>query len=160
MRAMRREDHRMLREEAEALLRRAQVLRLGLVDEGGPYVVPLNFGYEDGRIYLHGAPEGRRMDAIARDPRVCFEVDEGEIVRGERPCGYTSRFSSVVGYGRARVLETKEEKLRGLQALMRHYGGPVDGIDPAVLEKTAVVEIAIEQMDGKRHDVVRGLGGQ
>jgi nitroimidazol reductase NimA-like FMN-containing flavoprotein (pyridoxamine 5'-phosphate oxidase superfamily) len=157
---MRREDHRMPREEAEALLRRAAVLRLGLVDEDGPYVVPLNFGYEAGRIYLHGPAEGRRMDAIARDPRVCFEVDEGEVVPAERPCGYTARFGSVIGYGRARVLETAEEKRAGLQVLMRHHGGPVDGFDPGVLDKTAVVEIVIESMEGKQHDVVRGSGGQ
>lgn len=159
MRPMRREDHRMPRDEADALLRRAQVLRLGVVDEDGPYVVPLNFGYDGERIYVHGASEGRRLDAIARDPRVCFEVDEGEVVPGALPCRYTARFSSVVGYGRARVLETAEEKRRGLEVLMRHYGGPVEGFDEAVLEKTSVVEIEIESMDAKRHEV-RVEGGQ
>lgn len=146
-------------DEVEALLRRAQVLRLGMVDADGPYVVPLNFGYEDGRLYVHGAREGRRIAAIAYDSRVCFEVDEGEVVPSERPCGYTARFRSVVGSGRARLLETPEEKIAGLQALMRHYGGPVDGMDRAVVEKTSVIEIVIETMDGKRHDVARGEGG-
>ncbi|MDI6711887.1 MAG: pyridoxamine 5'-phosphate oxidase family protein [Anaerosomatales bacterium] len=159
MRRMRREDHRMPGEEADALLRRAQVLRLAMADEDGPYVVPLNFGYDGERIYVHGAREGRRLDAIARDPRVCFEVDEGEVVPGALPCRYTARFSSVVGYGRARVLETVEDKLRGLEVLMRHYGGPVEGFDEAVLEKTSVVEIEIESMDAKRHEV-RVEGGQ
>lgn len=157
---MRREDHRMPADEAEALLRRAQVLRLGMVDADGPYVVPLNFGYEDGRLYVHGAREGRRIAAIASDSRVCFEVDEGEVVPAERPCGYTARFRSVVGRGRARVLETPEDKIAGLQVLMRHYGGPVEGMDPSVLEKTSVIEIAIEAMDGKWHDVARFEGGQ
>ncbi|MCX8006518.1 MAG: pyridoxamine 5'-phosphate oxidase family protein [Coriobacteriia bacterium] len=160
MRPMRRQDHRMPPDEAEALLRRARVVRLGLADDEGPYVVPLNFGFADGRIYVHGPREGRRLEAIARDPRVCFEVDECEIVPADEPCGYTARFASVIGYGRARLLATDEEKRAGLAVLMRHYGGPEDGFEQAVLEKTAVVEIEIESMSGKRHDVPVREGGR
>lgn len=146
----------MSSEECEALLHRAEVLRLGLSDADGPYVVPVNFGYADGRIYVHGACEGRRIAAAAGGARVCFEVDEGEIVRAERPCGFTSAFRSVIGYGHARLLEVREEKLRGLDAIMRHYGSTGDGIPGEKLEHTSVMEIEIETMDGKWHGITRG----
>lgn len=150
---MRREDHRMPPEECDALLRRAEVLRLGLVDADGPYVVPVNFGYDSERIYVHGAREGRRIAAVAEGARVCFEVDEGEIMRADRPCGFTARFRSVIGYGTARLLTSADEKRRGLDVLMRHYGSTGEGIPDAKLEATSVVEIAIEAMDGKWHGV-------
>ena len=151
MRPMRKEKHRMPATEAEAFLAQAEVLRLGLVDEDGPYVVPVNFGYEGGRLYVHGPLEGRRLDAIAADPRVCFEADECEIVRSVRSCGFTARFRSVIGYGTARVLTDDGEKRRGLDAIMAHYAGPAGGYDDAVLARTSVIEIEIERMDGKRH---------
>jgi len=137
--------------ECEALLRRAEVLRLGLTDAEGPYVVPVNFGLEDGRIYVHGAREGRRIAAVAGGARVCFEADEGEIVRADRPCGFTSRFRSVIGYGTARLLTSAEDKRLGLDAIMRHYDSTGEGIPDAKIEVTSVMEIVIEGMDGKWH---------
>lgn len=148
---MRREDHRMPADECEALLRRAEVLRLGFSDADGPYVVPVNYGYEDGKIYVHGPSEGRRIAAVAGGARVCFEVDEGEVLPAERPCGFTSRFSSVIGYGTARLLSSAEEKRRGLDAIMRHYGSTGAGIPDEKLRITSVTVIEIESMDGKWH---------
>jgi len=138
-------------EECEALLQRAEILRLGLVDAEGPYVVPVNYGYAGGRIYVHGPRVGRRVSAVGEGVRVCFEVDEGEIVRGETPCSFTARFRSVIGYGAARMLATDEEKRRGLDAIMRHYGSTGEGIPDAKLAITSVMELEIESMDGKWH---------
>jgi hypothetical protein len=146
--------------ECESLLHRAGVLRLGIVDDGGPYVVPLNFGYEDGRIYVHGPRSGRRIAAVADGARVCFEVDEGEVVPAERPCGYTSCFRSVIGYGTARLLDSADEKRRGLDAIMRHYGGTGEGIPEEKLAITSVMAIDVETMDGKWHGVTHEVEGE
>lgn len=138
-------------EECEALLRRSEVLRLGMFDDDGPYVVPVNFGYDGERIYVHGPRDGRRVDILSEGARLCFEVDEGEIVRGETPCSFSSRFRSVIGYGTARLLESDEEKRRGLDVIMRHYGSSGDGIPDGKLGITSVMELRIESMDGKWH---------
>lgn len=155
---MRREKHRMPLDECIEMLKRAEVVRLGFSDAEGPYVVPVNFGYEDataanplGRLYAHGALSGRRIDAAAAGTRVCFEVDEGEVLLGELPCDTTARFRSVIGYGTMRLLETDEEKLQGLEVLMRQYGSTGDGIPARELALTSVTVIDIDSMDGKRH---------
>lgn len=148
---MRREDHRMPAEECEALLQRAEVLRIGFSDAEGPYVVPVNFGYADGRIYVHGARDGRRVAAAEAGIRVCFEVDEGKIVRGTTPCSFTAKFRSVIGYGTMRLLTSETDKRHGLDVLMRQYGSTAEGIPGAKLGITSVVEIEIESMDGKWH---------
>lgn len=43
--------------------------------DGYPYITPVNFVSHIGNIYFHCAPMGEKLDNIARDPRVCFEVD-------------------------------------------------------------------------------------
>lgn len=43
--------------------------------DGYPYVTPVNFVYYQGNIYFHSSPKGEKLDNLARDPRVCFEVD-------------------------------------------------------------------------------------
>ncbi|MDO8950073.1 MAG: pyridoxamine 5'-phosphate oxidase family protein [Actinomycetota bacterium] len=160
MRPMRRHDHLMSPDDAAAFLATAEVLRLGMVDDEGPYVVPVNFGYAAGRLYVHGPGEGRRLDAIAREPRVCFEADECEIVRADKPCGFTARFRSVIGYGTARVLSSAAEKRAGLDVIMRQYDSTGDGIPDATLARTTVIEIAIESMEGKRHPAAPAAEGK
>lgn len=61
--------------EMLAHLEAERVGRIGLHDEPCPYVVPTDFAYADGSVYIH-SPEGGKKTALARrDPRVCFEVD-------------------------------------------------------------------------------------
>ena len=153
---MRREDHRMPSDECDALLRRAEIMRLGLIEDGEPYVVPVNFGYDGERIYVHGPREGRRISAVSEGAQVCFEVDEGGIAPADRPCGYTSRFRSVIGYGTARLLADDAEKLHGLDVIMRHYGSSGEGIPPEKCAITSVLELTIESIDGKWHGIARG----
>lgn len=54
----------------EKILATSKVLHLGLVDEGMPYVVPMNYGYktEDGKLtlYLHSAVKGYKLDVLRR----------------------------------------------------------------------------------------------
>jgi len=137
----------------EEALGQARICHIGLYDGEYPYVVPVNFGYEDGRLYFHSSAkaEGKKLTLIARDPKVCFEaVAQAEVREGERPCDWTTHYVSVIGYGTARVLESDEEKLHGLKVIMRSHGGPEDGFRTEVLKKTAVVEIAVKSMTGKR----------
>ncbi len=64
-------------EEAREFLNSAKVGRLGCVDNGEPYVVPINYVFEDGSIYSHSLP-GRKIEALRAHPRACLQVDEIE----------------------------------------------------------------------------------
>ena len=65
----------LLEEEARSLLNFAKVGRLGCVVKGEPYIVPINFLFEDGSIYSHSLP-GKKLEALRAHPRACFQVDE------------------------------------------------------------------------------------
>ena len=66
------------KEQVEEIISRCDICFVGITDlEGNPYVIPMNFGYQDGVIYLHSGPTGSSIDMLARNNRVCitFSVD-------------------------------------------------------------------------------------
>ncbi len=136
------------------LLKICPVGRLGTVGiDGYPMIKPLNFAYAGGRIYFHSAQEGEKMEAIARDNKVCFETDLPiAFVRGgEDPCRAEYLYRSVIIKGRAQIIGDRDEKIFGLTCLMQKYqpeGGYGD-FSEEKLKLTSVVRIDIEEMTGK-----------
>lgn len=137
----------------EAILHEGMVCRIGLADDNGPYVVPVCFGYEDGSVYIHSAPEGKKIAMLAKNPRCCFEVDIcDQVIRSDRPCSWGMRYRSVIGYGMAAILTDPDGKRRGLSCIVRHYGGGTPAFSESDLVSVTVIRIAVESMTGKKHD--------
>lgn len=133
------------------VLREGLYAEVAFAGEEGPYVVPVNYGFEGGRFIFHGAPEGKKFELLRADPRVCFNVVTGaELVRDEKdPSEYSMKYRSVTGKGKARFAEEPEEKRAALQAIMRHYEGPLEPMPDSLLARTAVVLVDIEEISGK-----------
>lgn len=108
------------------ILETCDVVRIGCQDEEGLFVVPVNYGYEYDfkqglKLYLHSAAEGRKAAAFDREPTVAFEMDyETGLIRGDYSCSYSMGFCSIMGNGRIRKLQEREEKIKGLTLLMNH----------------------------------------
>lgn len=135
----------------DAFIKSARVCRLGLSDNGQPYVVPLHFGYEPPFLYFHSADQGRKLSILAVNPKVCFEFDELEkINKSATACEWGSAFTSIIGEGEARLLDTPEEKLKGLTCIMAQYSSRQFEFDPETLARTAVIEVEILKMTAKR----------
>jgi len=157
---MRRQDKEITgRARLEAVLARARVCRRALAEEGPqgpqPYVVPVFFAMREGRLYVHCAQEGRKLDLLARNPRVCVEVDElRAIVPAQKPCAFSSRFRSIIAAGTAALLRDPAAKREALDALMAKYAGRRTGpgfeFSEATLEHTAVLEITLGELTGKQ----------
>lgn len=137
-----------------ALMEEAQVCRVGLSDAGKPYIVPMNFGLGENCLYLHSAPEGQKLEILRRNDQVCFEMDlMRAIVPGQTACGFTTRYESVIGFGRAVIVEGAAEKRAALDRIMAHYGAPGPFAYPDdILARTTVIRIDIESLTGKRHE--------
>jgi hypothetical protein len=152
-------------EEMEEVLRRAEVGRIALYDGSMPYMVPLNFLYEEGKIAFHCAWEGKKLDIISKNPNCCFEVDE---FMGEVSYHYDSLchldYDSVLAFGRARIESNEKEKLRFFELLHAKYkelyrkplseGGV--RFDKARLSEACCVVIDIEELTGRRERTVEG----
>jgi nitroimidazol reductase NimA-like FMN-containing flavoprotein (pyridoxamine 5'-phosphate oxidase superfamily) len=137
-----------------SIMEEALVCRLGFSDDGAPYVVPMNFGLGENCLYLHCATEGRKLDILRRNNRVCFEMDLlREIKQGKEPCGWSARYESVIGFGRAFIAGDIAEKRFALDRIMKHYGAQGPSVYPDdILAGTLVIRIEIESLTGKRHE--------
>ncbi|WP_124728128.1 pyridoxamine 5'-phosphate oxidase family protein [Staphylospora marina] len=103
-------------------LRTAHVGALGLSDEEGTYVVPLNFVWHNGRIYFHGSDEGRKADAIKRGGTVCFSVfEEIAVTCDPVPALTGAAYFSVMVFGHCVPVENLDEKTEALQAMLDKY---------------------------------------
>ncbi len=150
---MRRKDREVSDPEAiQDVLRKATVCRIGLSDGMQPYVVPVCFGYDGDRreLYFHSAREGRKLDILAQNDLVCFEVEaDAVLVPADRPCRWSMRYASVIGFGRARIARDAKEKRRGLEWILRHYGEDRCDVSEGELETTTVVVVAVSEMTCK-----------
>ena len=140
--------------QIEEVLAGAIVCRLGLCRDNVPYVVPVNFGYKDNCLYIHTSTQGMKVDIVKVNPKVCFQIDKDvELVRAPKPCDWSVRFCSVIGFGRATIVEDPAEKRRALDVIMDHYGGLSDEPYPEeVLDKVGIIRIEIESMTGKKSE--------
>ncbi|MFC1836601.1 pyridoxamine 5'-phosphate oxidase family protein [Thermodesulfobacteriota bacterium] len=138
--------------EIESILDKATVIRIGLCYNDVPYVVPVCFGRRLNRLYFHSSQEGRKIEIIRANNHVCFEAEIGvEVVPAESACDWTVKYKSVIGFGKAFLVEEDEEKEVALQVIMQHYSGKTghELMDSAV-DLAAIVRIDIESMTGKR----------
>jgi uncharacterized protein len=138
--------------EIETIIQRAGICRIGLAVGNIPYVVPMNFGYQDRCLYLHSAPQGRKLEMLKANPTVCFEIEaDVEIVPDPSACGWGTRYSCVIGQGQASFVGDAPGKIAALDVIMRHYDPHTTyQYPPETLARLAVIKIAIETMSGKR----------
>jgi nitroimidazol reductase NimA-like FMN-containing flavoprotein (pyridoxamine 5'-phosphate oxidase superfamily) len=149
---MRRADKEITdRNLIDSIIHKSLVCRIAMSDGETPYVVPLSFGYDGNNIYLHGAKEGRKIDILKRNPKVCFEFEtECEVLPAERACSFTMRYRSVIGYGNACFLEDSEEKIAAMRIIMRHYTDKTFILTDNDVENITVIRVDIEQIAGKQ----------
>lgn len=139
------------RGELEDVIRRAEICRLAMVEDGVPYIVPMNFGYREGVLYFHCAREGRKLEVLKNAPKVCFEMEaDVRLVRGERACQWSTSYESVIGWGTAEIETDENEVRKGLEVLMSHYIEDPFDFDPRSLSLTALIKVKVERMTGKR----------
>ena len=154
---MRRKDREIVdRDGLRSIIERADACRLAFAAGGTPYIVCLNFGYEWKTefpvLYFHCAREGRKLDMMRANSRVCFEIDIGhELVTGSAPCDWGMLYESVVGYGMLGEVLGDAERRRGLDRILRHYGWDGEGTyGPDSIRATTILALRADELCGKR----------
>ena len=155
---MRRTD-RELQDPADirAVLKKADACHLALADNDTPYLVTLNFGLRQGErlaLYFHCAHEGRKIEMLKRNNRVCFGADvDREFFQADTgtSCGCSMRYRSVVGSGRITFVTDPAEKLEGLTAILEHFTpGATPRFTEQMTARTTVLRLDVEEISGKR----------
>lgn len=148
---MRRKDKEITdRDIINAIMGKARVCRLGLSDKNRAYIVPLSFGYDGNSLYFHGFPEGKKIDILRKNSAICFELDSGgEPIVSDKACSWSVRYKSVIGYGKALLIEDVDAKMKALEIIMRHYSEQSFVCPEEVVDGTAVIRVDIETVTAK-----------
>lgn len=135
----------------EEILSGAIICRVAMNNGAVPYLLPFNFGYREGCIYIHSAPEGKKIDLLRRNSNVSFEVEDPvSIIPGKNACNWSTRYRSVVGEGRVEILTDTQSKKEGLQVIMAQHGAPeLIDFEERELIRMVILKITITSMTGK-----------
>ena len=143
------------------VIENCNTVHVGMVDEGKPYVVALNFGYDregdDLILYLHSAMEGKKIDILKRNPEVYFQMDcVNQLIRttSQTPCSYSWRYESVMGSGKVEFIEDKTDKTHAFNRILQHldktdiqYNFPSQA-----LGETCVLQVRSNDFTGKHRE--------
>lgn len=108
--------------EIKKILNRGEVISVAMCQGDQPYVLPFNYGFLNGLIYIHSSTKGFKLDVLAQNPKVSFNVTtDVQLLPADNPKDCSVAYSSVVGFGRVRMVDDPVEKLAALEAVMVQY---------------------------------------
>lgn len=150
-RKMRRSKQELPKDECIRIIESGQTCIMAVQgDDGYPYAVPLNYCCYDGKIYIHCATEGHKLDGIKRNDEVSLCIIDNDEIEPEL---YTDLFCSVIIFGRARITENPDEKIKALKNMAQKYcSGHLENLDNEIktfFDRTAIIEITPEHITGK-----------
>jgi len=153
---MRRKDREITDEnEIREILKTAQVCRLAFADGDQPYIVAMNYGllWENPvKIYFHCAREGKKLDIIRKNNKVCFEVDiDNELVSSDAACKFTMNYRSVMAFGTIRIVEEMDDKKKAFKIFMSQYADEENlAYNDNMIKGTTVIEMTVHEITGKK----------
>lgn len=140
-------------EEIDAIIAKCDVCYVGMTDtEGFPYVIPFNFGYKDGIIYLHSAQHGKKIDILKKNPSVCIVFSTDHILKFQSEqvaCSYSMHYRSVQAFGKVEFVEDTEKKVEILNIVMSNYTDRNFNYNAPSLREVCTYKVNIERFSGK-----------
>ena len=148
--------------EIKEILDKAMVVHIGMIDGDEPYVVPMNYGYtlenDELCLYLHGATVGRKIDIMKENPKVFFELEcDVTPFEGAYACQYGTAYASVMGMGKAEILENTEDKKSGLSLFMKTQTGKDFSFEDKMVSMVSVIKITATDFTAKKRPKPVGL---
>jgi len=106
----------------EAIFKLSTICHVAFNNSPAPYIIPMNYGYNENKIYLHTANKGLKLELLAKNNNVGFEIENKiKIVHGAN--GTTLKYQSIVGEGNIEIIKENEDKQIAIKYLIEHHGG-------------------------------------
>jgi len=142
------------------IINKCKVCRIGLSENNIPYIIPLNFGYviENNTLILffHSAMEGKKLDIIKNNNNACFEIDcDSKLIEGESACDYSYSYKSLIGFGKIIILENIEDKIFGLNSIMKHQTEKdiIHEFTHEQVKNVCVYKMIVDEFTGKQKEL-------
>ena len=141
-------------DEIDQIINGTIACHVSMVDNDGlPYVLPFNFGYKEGRLYIHCAPEGKKIEIWKNNPKVCvaFSANYEMRIQSETvACSYTMRYKSVLIHGELIPICDYESKIKVLEIVMEKYSGKSNfSYSRPAVDNVKVFEVKINKVEGR-----------
>jgi uncharacterized protein len=134
-------------------INKCEVCYVGMTDENNmPYVVPFNFGFKDGIIYLHSAQQGKKMDILRKNNKVCIAFSTDHLMAWQNAdvaCSYLMKYRSVQVFGHVEFIEDFNEKIEGMNIFMQKYTGRDFQYGAPSIHEVSIYKVVIDKMYGK-----------
>jgi len=141
------------RSEIEKIILKCKVCHLAMVDpEGLPYVLPFNFGYQDGILYFHSADKGKKIGILRNNPNVCIEFSTDYHLRFQSEavaCSYSMNYRSVLAYGKVEFIEDPDGKAKAMDIIMRNYVAGEFTYSPPSIREISCWKVKPVRLEGK-----------
>ncbi len=138
----------------DKILSTSEICRLGFIDSDRAYILPFNYGYQDGFIYIHCAREGKKIDLIKKNNLVCIEIEHiARIEKYDKACKWATTYRSVIGYGKVKIITDYEQKRAGLDVIMKHNGANSShdlNYEKSKVDQILILKIEITELTGKQ----------
>ncbi len=139
------------KEIIKEILIKSNICRIALHDEEFPYIIPMNFGYFKNTLYFHCAKEGKKIDLIKKNNKVGFEIEQShEILKDKKSCKWTTKYRSIIGFGKIAIINDFNEKVRGLDILMTHHGKKENIYNEKAVNSVVILKLKIEGLTSKQ----------
>jgi uncharacterized protein len=139
--------------EIEEIIRKCQVCHVAMVDESGkPYLVPMNFGYHSGTIFLHSSRQGKKINILQNSPEVCIEFSTDYQLRYQDEnvaCSWSMKYRSVLAYGKVMFVEDETEKAQHLDIVMSNYSPNEFKYNPPSIREVCCWKVVVERFEGR-----------
>jgi uncharacterized protein len=142
------------RESINQILDEGFVCHAGFTVDGQPYVIPTGYARAGDRLFIHGSQASRMLRTLGQGIEVCLTVTliDG-LVLARSAFHHSMNYRSVVVFGRAVVVDEREEKLAALRALSDHMipGRWDDVREPSEreLQLTTVLSLPLDEASAK-----------
>lgn len=141
------------KDEMEAVINKCEVCYVGMCDlENNPYVVPFNFAFHKGYIYLHSAMTGKKVDVLAANNKVsiAFSADHQVGWQNEEvACSWGMKFRSVMVFGKVEYIEEYDKKVEVLNMIMKKFAGKEFCFNAPAVNNVRIFKIEASQMTGR-----------
>lgn len=138
----------------DKILSTSEICRLGFIDNDRAYILPFNYGYQDGFIYIHCAREGKKIDLIRKNNLVCIEIEQiAKIERYKKACKWETRYRSLTGYGKIEIITDYEQKRKGLDVIMKHNRADAShdlNYEKSKVDSILILKVEITEVTGKQ----------
>ena len=147
------------------ILDKSKVVHIAMIDGDEPYLVAMNYGYvmegEKLTLYVHGATAGRKIDVMQANPKVFVEMECDMMpMEGKIACQYGMAYASIMGSGKAVILETPEEKMEALSILMKTQTRKDFTFNEKLVSIVSVGRIDIEDYTAKCRPLPAAVTGE